>query len=535
MSSTSSAASSPTPSTADEADSSNSNDDDDDISLWPEDEAPSDQGTPPKPKKRKREQLNHELCAADLREWQEKFANAADRGSDDLREQVEDISKNLIETEIRGVGESLLVQLEARVKSGIEILQDDIKSAVVPLPEDLTEESVQNAYEKVNQAVQAAGTRIREKALEVRNWRTEYDQKAIDLVKSASTSTLNVLDDIYGLGLSQIGMKWAWADGVTYKDWEKYNEMKTVMMDWKKEVSEVAWKHERLQQGREDALRIEEQAMAIAEDAAKELRRLKDVARWKINTQDVSDDFSSKPIPPPIYNAAKKAAEEAAAASAAASEAINEATPDSVESADDVVESATSIVDEQTASAAGTVSSMVEDVSEQATEAASEVSESAETVLSAAKEKATEASPPIGTPEPPSDESVEEQDSADAESLPSTPSEPVIKQPKVPGGAMAFFVEAREPILEDALEDELINARSILSDAGNKIAALTEAVFEALQIPTGTDTAATATPLPTEAYGKALAAALNALYGVEKGAESLTDAGKDRYADAMTA
>ena len=39
-------------------------------------------------------------------------------------------------------------------------------------------------------------------------------------------STLEVLDGIRDLGLQEIGMRWAWMEGVTYKHWAKYHDLK---------------------------------------------------------------------------------------------------------------------------------------------------------------------------------------------------------------------------------------------------------------------------------------------------------------------
>ena len=38
--------------------------------------------------------------------------------------------------------------------------------------------------------------------------------------------------------------------------------------------------------------------MSIAEETAKELGRLKEVAKWKIAARDASDDFETKYVPP---------------------------------------------------------------------------------------------------------------------------------------------------------------------------------------------------------------------------------------------
>jgi hypothetical protein len=109
------------------------------------------------------------------------------------------------------------------------------------------------------------------------------------------------------------------------------------------------------------------------------------------------------------------------------------------------------------------------------------------------------------------------------------------------GGAIAQFVEAKQIVFEDAVEDRddsfSEEIQNVASEAGDKFGQITKAVSEALLKPTGTGgTVETVTVLAAEQYSSALSAASVALYGTGKGTgESIASAMTSRYADAVSA
>ncbi|KAF8861357.1 hypothetical protein BDZ45DRAFT_800082 [Acephala macrosclerotiorum] len=240
------------------------------------------------------------VVAQDLRTWQEKFAKAADEGSDDLDERISEITDRLIQNQAEKVGKAHIIELEETIKSSLTSLKSNIMSIV----KDSTDsEESENA---LNTAVRKAGVAIKEKAQSVRSWRQNYDLETNSLVSKAAMDTLEILDHIRDLGLQEIGMRWAWIDGVTHKDWAKYHQLKTKFDEWRYDVEIVATGHPGLENARAASEEIESQAMSIAEDAATELGRLKETGRWKISAKDASDDFSTRIMPPPAAVAGQK-------------------------------------------------------------------------------------------------------------------------------------------------------------------------------------------------------------------------------------
>ncbi|KAI9723246.1 MAG: hypothetical protein M1812_001128 [Candelaria pacifica] len=254
---------------------------------------------------------------SDLRTWQEKFAKAADKGTEDLEERVKEITERHEHQALYGMGQALLVQLEEASKGGVVGLKKRITSIVKSIPEGSASEDVEKANQDLLAAVRAAGSKIREKAQALRTWRQTYEQEVHSLVSAASDSTLDVIDNIRDLGLQEIGMRWAWMEGVTYKDWSKYHALKKTFDEWRDEVAGVAYNHPGLSKAKKAGEDVEADGMITAENAATELTRLKDVGKWKIQARDPSDDFDTKIIPAAAANVAQQVIGKASEASEA--------------------------------------------------------------------------------------------------------------------------------------------------------------------------------------------------------------------------
>ncbi|KAL8736581.1 MAG: hypothetical protein Q9181_002351 [Wetmoreana brouardii] len=453
--------------------------------------------------------------ANDLKTWQEKFAKAADKGTEDLEQRVKEITDSQAERQIKGHGEALIKQLEEAANSETQHIKETIAKLVAALPKDPTAEDHSKAEEDLSKAIRQAGLNLKIKAQAMRDWKDKFDQEMQSLVSAASDTTLEVIDNIRDLGLQEIGMRWAWMEGVTYKDWSKYHSVRKTFDEWRKEVEAVATNHEGLKKASDAAVDLELRGMAVAEDAAQELRRLKEVGVWKIQSADDSDDFSTRSIPPNVARQGQKAMKQA------------------------------SSVSEQVLG------------SSQGTEASAQPN--ADSIVAAAKDKAGQVSGQaseafIGT-HTPAHESVVSEASKSLSSASSMVSQAVPKpstatssassvasaaSKKVYAGALAQAVGEQKPILDGVVDDEVTYSekmQSMVDQAGEKYADVTRAVSEALFKATSTQgTAESVTSVANEQYSKALAAASSALYGSERGAvESATSVAADRYAQAVAA
>ncbi|KAG8416397.1 hypothetical protein J3458_006986 [Metarhizium acridum] len=260
-----------------------------------------------------------EMVASDLATWQNKFASQAEEGASAIEDQVEQIARSLMDENARVTGKELLRQLEDTIAFEIASVKQNISKII--------ESGIADAHQEAISAVRSAGVAIKKKAQLIRGWREDYDTELQETVLSAADVHFQILDETRNLALTNIGMKWAWTDGVTYKDWQKYHELKGAFNDWTEELKQLIVTHPTLLEAQELSHQIEDDGMTMASAAAKELVRLKEVSNWKILANDSTDNFDSEEM----RLAAEDAAATAAAAAAAAKEEaeIQEATEQS--------------------------------------------------------------------------------------------------------------------------------------------------------------------------------------------------------------
>lgn len=522
------------------------------------------------------------IVAEDLKTWQEKFAKAADAGSEYLDEHVTEITDRLVTNQAEKVGPALNIQLEEKVLSSLK----DLKTSVISIVESSKE--TQEKEDALKAAVRKAGVGIKERAQAVRTWRQKYDLEITSLVTKSAEDTFEILDHIRDLGLQEIGMRWAWTDGITHKDWAKYHRLKTKFDEWRLNVEKVVSEHAGVAVARAASEDVESKAMSIAEGAAKELARLREAGRWKISNGDTSDDWSTK-VMPVVEKLKEKVSEASEAiiptsqstlesvASVASSSAVDGTSSassvptsqisEAQSSTSDHVESASSIVGEASSSTIGTQQETIRSVISAASASASSiVDQASSSIIGTPQENAekiassstTEASSPSASvysvtttvpeaaPEAPSSYSSASSLKSPASDIVSSvsssinsvaPEEASTASKKVWGGAIAQSIEAKEIILDDVETSSSEKIQSVSSAVEDKLADVTRAVNEALHRPTSTgNIAEVVTVLAAEQYSSALNAASVALYGTDQeGAEGFSSVVTSQYTDAVSA
>ncbi|KAI9767911.1 MAG: hypothetical protein M1840_005404 [Geoglossum simile] len=243
------------------------------------------------------EEIAREKVTEDLRVWHEKFAKAADKGAEDLEDRVKEITEGQISRQAHGVGAGLVVQLEETISREFRELKVKIINIIKAIPSTVSEEGLEKAEDDLLAAIRTAGLAMKERAVALRTWKHAYFEETDSLVASATKATVEVLDNIRDLGLQEIGMRWAWMEGVTYKDWSEYHALRETFDEWRDGVEAAAKKHQGLAKAKEAGEDVEGRGMAVAEEAATELRRLKEVAKWKIEAQDSNPNFDIKRAP----------------------------------------------------------------------------------------------------------------------------------------------------------------------------------------------------------------------------------------------
>ncbi|KAL4917211.1 hypothetical protein BDW62DRAFT_88677 [Aspergillus aurantiobrunneus] len=237
--------------------------------------------------------------ASDLITWKERFASASEKGVENLEGRVVEIVDTYLASGVQSDGEKLVAALESAVEDQTATVRHHISVLAESLPFEDAPEQEEAAVEELLKGIRNSAMSIRDRAHFLREWHFSFDQELIRRVSVAVNSTLAVLDNVRDLGLQEIGMRWAWLDGVTYRDWENYHALKEEFEDWKHKFREIGLQHARIEAVKDTADETLSRAMDIAEAAAKELARLKEVGRWKIAAREVSEDFDTRSEPPP--------------------------------------------------------------------------------------------------------------------------------------------------------------------------------------------------------------------------------------------
>jgi hypothetical protein len=306
----------------------------------------------------------------DLKSWEQVCAKAVDEGTEHLKERVDEITSHQQKRQVEGVGKSLVVQLEDTVEGVINSSKARILAIVGGIPEEATDDDIEEAQIALATAIRSAGQNVKARAQAIRDWHQAYTTETADLINKALESTLETVDGIRELRLTEIGRKYS-DSGLAHKDWSKYNDLKKATKAWRKGVEQVAVKHDSIASSKDAAQTMEQQGMSIAEQAAKELARLKDVGKWKIAAEDSSDNFDTKTTPAVSKRAQRKIEQSIAAAAQAASEAalgsssiqdtVKSATAAAADKASDVASSASEAV---VGSSTGSVESAASKASE---------------------------------------------------------------------------------------------------------------------------------------------------------------------------
>ncbi|GAM82738.1 hypothetical protein ANO11243_007240 [Dothideomycetidae sp. 11243] len=323
-----------------------------------------------------------ELFSEDLDLWERQVHRAVEQGVDHLKERIFDICHDQTTNQVRKVGDALLVQLEETENTAVTNLKTTIQTTVSHLPDEVTEDDVTVASKDFETKVRSAGQQVREKAQQIRAWRRNFDVETTDLVEAAANSTLETVDNIRELRLQEIGRRWASHDGIPHRDWSRYNLLKRTSGQWRDSIIETVTKDESLSKAIASAAEVEERAMAVVEDAAKELARLKGVALWKLRARDDTDDFESKIVPPIIAKAKQQVSQALSGLSDAVVGTSSQGTVESVTSkVSSLASAAAGIVSDSAASLSQAMSASVDPVVSAASSASKSIVDSS--VLSA--------------------------------------------------------------------------------------------------------------------------------------------------------
>ncbi|KAI1769997.1 hypothetical protein F4818DRAFT_434565 [Hypoxylon cercidicola] len=419
-------------------------------------------------------ELAAKTVAEDLELWEGKFTKAIEEGASEIEDRVDEISARMVEGHANVMGKALVKQLDETSTTELENLKKTIMNIIEKHGKD-----AEKRDEALAAAVRSAGLKIRDKAQDIRAWHQSYDQETEIAVTKAAQEHYDILNETRDLALQKIGMKWAWMEGVTYKDWKKYHELKAHFDEWTDDFKQLITTHPGLVAAQEAGAEIESEGMNVAQAAAEELSRLKQIATWKAIAGDASDNFDSETTELAAIAVLRKAANAAQSATSAVSSAGTEveSSAESIGAAETVTVSLSQAnAEDHETSALPPMESL-----------ASEPTESASDLESAAT-GANDATNPADSVEPlPSSDPVDgpEQVQETIVELPDEPTAPVeeaapTKIKSALFGAAAQSVPSRQPILDDDIASSALSVMSVVqSDVPAGITSAAQSAYTA--------------------------------------------------------
>ncbi|KAI1799459.1 hypothetical protein F4811DRAFT_543707 [Daldinia bambusicola] len=407
-------------------------------------------------------ELAAKIAAEDLQLWEEKFTTTAQEGAAEIEDRVDEISARMIERNANSMGRSLVKQLEETANTELQ----NLKKSIVSILEKHGKDS-RKRDEALAAAVRAAGLKIKNKAQDIRTWRQTYDQETEIAVTKAAQEHYEILQKTADLALQKIGMKWAWMDGITYKDWKKYHELKERFEEWTDDFKRLITTHPGLMLVQSTGAEIEDEGMSIAQAAAEELSRLKQVATWKAIAGDASDNFDSETAELAAISVAQKASQSENPAVVPDDEKIEteQTNPASAETV--VISLSQPDAEDSDTSALPQMESLASEPTDSASDLSSATTVSVEPLAS---------SEPIDGPEQVQETIVELPDEA------AEPVEPAAYTTIKPAlfGAAAQSVPSRQPILDDDFVSSASSAASVVqSDIPASITSAAQSAYTA--------------------------------------------------------
>ena len=234
----------------------------------------------------------------DLATYTEKFEKHAVEAIESLNMHVDEIATVAMELKKPEV-ESQLTRLDQLIGNELQ----DLKATIINLakshqPGVTEEEKQKNKLETFDQLFMATKkvTTLVKEAVQNMRWDSQrFLASVYDEVAAAADTHIEKVDNLIDSGIQELGMKWAWQnDGVTYKDWARYQELKKEFSGIRAKVIKAAERNQRLQEVTNwaEGDSWEAGAYNMAKAATAELARLKRVGKKKIERNDYSGDFS---------------------------------------------------------------------------------------------------------------------------------------------------------------------------------------------------------------------------------------------------
>ncbi|KAK6358491.1 hypothetical protein TWF730_007825 [Orbilia blumenaviensis] len=243
----------------------------------PREKAEAADGEPKEKKKSSAEQIEaaRPQVEADLESWSAKFEEAGVKASASVVSQLDELCGKVMK-EHEPLSVELITDLEARIEKEYR----DFEQGLGTLLESPAETKyVMMGYDGL---VGRTVSNLKEKQAQIKSRTQELLMDTYQATAKIVDAALAEMDSAHDVGMQELGMKWAWMEGVTYKDWAKYHELKKAFGSFKTKVIRSGQGHKGLREVTDYAKSIDDATVDLLKVARVEVGKLEKLGRQRL-------------------------------------------------------------------------------------------------------------------------------------------------------------------------------------------------------------------------------------------------------------
>ncbi|KAK6519569.1 hypothetical protein TWF281_003393 [Arthrobotrys megalospora] len=250
---------------------------DEDAEDTPEEDLKETSGEQQEKKKSSAEQIEEARpqVEADLVSWGTKFEEAGLKASAEVVAQLDELCSKVMK-EQTPLSTEILTDLEARIEKEYRDFEQGLGT--------LLDSPAETKYVLMGYDGLVGRTRnnLKEKQTQIKSRTQEFLMDTYQTTAKIVDAALADMDSAHDIGMQELGMKWAWMDGVTYKDWAKYHELKKAFGSLKTKVIRSGQGHKGLREVTDYAKSIDDAAADVLKVARAEVTKLEKAGRQRL-------------------------------------------------------------------------------------------------------------------------------------------------------------------------------------------------------------------------------------------------------------
>lgn len=212
---------------------------------------------------------------ADLESWGTKFEETGVKASADVVSQLDELCGKVMK-EHGTLSTEIMTDLEARIEKEYRDFEQGLGT--------LLDSPAETKYVMIGYDGLVGRTmqNLKEKQAQIKGRTQELLMDTYQTTAKIVDAALAEMDSAHDIGMQELGMKWAWMEGVTYKDWAKYHDLKKAFGSLKTKVIRSGQGHKGLREVTDYAKSIDDAAADVLKVARIEVAKLEKLGRQRV-------------------------------------------------------------------------------------------------------------------------------------------------------------------------------------------------------------------------------------------------------------